>query len=304
MDYKIIGIRENKEYLVKAIDYFTEKWGIDRRIYEDCMSNSVTTQSPLPRWFLMLHNEEIIGCYGLITNAFISRQDLYPWLCALYVEKEYRGKELGSKLLEHGRIEAAKQGYKKIYLCTDHVGYYEKYGWVYIGKGFHPWGEESRIYEHDTIQKHNEHCIISQADVEDLEEILRLQKLAYQSEAAIYGDNNIPPLVQTLEELIAEANYSVVLKYIEDDKIVGSVRAYKKDGTCHIGKLIVHPDYQNRGIGKKLLAAIENQFQGLRYELFTGHLSEKNLKLYKKLGYREFKTEKIKDGLSLIYLEK
>ncbi len=59
---------------------------------------------------------------------------------------------LGSKLLEHGRIEAAKLGYKKVYLATDHNGYYERYGWVYIGKGIHPWGDESRIYEHDTIQ--------------------------------------------------------------------------------------------------------------------------------------------------------
>jgi len=152
MDYKIIGVRENKEFLIRAIDYFTEKWGIDRRIYEDSISNSIITQSPLPRWFLMLHNYEIIGCYGLITNDFISRQDLYPWLCALYIDESHRGKKLGSKLLEHGRIEAAKLGFKKIYLCTDHVGYYEKYGWSYIGKGYHPWGEESRIYEHDTIQ--------------------------------------------------------------------------------------------------------------------------------------------------------
>lgn len=150
----------------------------------------------------------------------------------------------------------------------------------------------------------NDQCVLVQADIEDLEEILNLQKLAYQSEAAIYEDYNLPPLKQTLDEIRVEASSSVILKYIEDDKIVGSVRAYKRDGTCYIGKLIVHPDYQNKGIGKKLMVAIENHFQGLRYELFTGHLSEKNLKLYKKLGYREFKTVKIKDGLSFIYLEK
>lgn len=138
MGFKIIGVRENSEYLTKAIDYFTEKWGIDRRIYEDCISNSITTQSPLPRWFLMLNNDEIIGSYGLITNDFISRQDLYPWFCALYIEEKYRGKELGGRLLEHGRIEAAKLGYKKVYLATDHNGYYERYGWVHIGNGIHP----------------------------------------------------------------------------------------------------------------------------------------------------------------------
>ncbi|MCX7921454.1 MAG: bifunctional GNAT family N-acetyltransferase/class I SAM-dependent methyltransferase [Clostridia bacterium] len=153
MDFKIIGIRENKEYLERAIDYFTAKWGIDRRIYADCISNCITTSSPLPRWYLMLKDEEIIGGYGLISNDFISRQDLFPWLCALYVEENYRSRQLGSKLMEHGRIEAGKLGYQKIYLSTDYNSYYEKYGWKHIANGFHPWGAESKIYVNNTITK-------------------------------------------------------------------------------------------------------------------------------------------------------
>ena len=49
--------------------------------------------------------------------------------------------------MAHGRGEAHHLGFEKVYLCTDHSGYYEKYGWKPIGKGFHPWGEESKIYE-------------------------------------------------------------------------------------------------------------------------------------------------------------
>jgi|GEM_PF-133184 len=149
---KLLSNKE-KEYLERAIDYFTAKWGIDRRIYADCISNCITTSSPLPKWYLMLKDEEIIGSYGLITNDFISRQDLYPWLCALFVEENYRGKKLGAKLLEHSRVEAGKLGYEKIYLSTDHNGYYERCGWKYIANGFHPWGAESRIYVNDTIMK-------------------------------------------------------------------------------------------------------------------------------------------------------
>jgi hypothetical protein len=52
------------------------------------------------------------------------------------------------------------------------------------------------------------------------------------------------------------------------------------------------------------VAAIEKHFDGLRYELFTGHLSKKNLTLYEKLGYHRFKTEKVHDGLSFVYMEK
>lgn len=138
----------------------------------------------------------------------------------------------------------------------------------------------------------------------DLEEILELQRLAYQTEAELYNNPDIPPLRQTLDELIEEAVSSVILKVVEDRKIVGSVRAFEKEGTCYIGKLIVHPEYQNRGIGQTLLAAAERCFKHMRYELFTGDKSEKNLKLYQKNGYSAFKTKEVDNKLKIIYLEK
>lgn len=42
----------------------------------------------------------------------------------------------------------------------------------------------------------------------------------------------------------------------------------------------------------------------IRYELFTGFKSERNLYLYKKLGYSEFKRQPINDNLTIVYLEK
>ena len=144
---KIITVRDNPDYLNKAIDYFSSKWGIPKYIYQDSIGASMTTPSPLPRWYLMLNHENIIGSYGLITNDFNSRQDLCPWLAALYVEENERGKGLGGMLLKHGVNEAAKLGFPTIYLFTDHVGYYEKYGWKYIADGYGIDGEASRIYE-------------------------------------------------------------------------------------------------------------------------------------------------------------
>lgn len=156
---------------------------------------------------------------------------------------------------------------------------------------------------YDSIKAEMETTIDIVSETE-LHEILALQKLAYISEAEIYNDFNLPPLVQTLEELEEEAKKSIVLKAVEHSCIVGSVRAFENNGTCYIGKLIVHPQYQNKGIGKKLIRAVENHIVSQRYELFTGHLSLKNLALYEKLGYRSFKEEIVNEGLRLVYLEK
>lgn len=147
---RIISIRENPEYKDAAIDYISSKWpSVLRIIYEDCITHSVTASSPLPQWYLLEKNDEIIGCAGLITNDFISRMDLCPWVCAVFIEERHRGNAYGSLLLGKAKEDCLKAGFDHLYLSTSHTGYYEKYGFRYIGQGYHPWGEESRIYQID-----------------------------------------------------------------------------------------------------------------------------------------------------------
>ncbi|AFH61141.1 GNAT family N-acetyltransferase [Paenibacillus caseinilyticus] len=145
---------------------------------------------------------------------------------------------------------------------------------------------------------------IERASVSDSEEILLLQKYTYRSEAEIYNDFSLEPLVQTLEQLQKQYEDHIMLKAVVSDTIVGSVRANKQDGTCYIGKLLVDPNHQNKGIGKMLMYTIEDCFPNSRYELFTGSKSEKNVALYKKLGYKAFKERLITPDFSLVYLEK
>ena len=146
---------------------------------------------------------------------------------------------------------------------------------------------------------------IERAAISDAEEMLALQKLAYRSEAEIYNDFNIPPLVQTLEGIEKDFKDQFFLKAIMNGRIIGSVRAYTREGTCYIGRLIVHPDLQNRGIGTRLMNEIERIFNTFRrFELFTGDRSERNLYLYQKLGYKIFKTAKITDQTNIVFLEK
>ena len=147
--------------------------------------------------------------------------------------------------------------------------------------------------------------IIEQVEIEDLREILELQKLAFKSQAEIYGDYSIPPLIQTLEEIKQDFQNQTYFKAIKNEKIIGSVRGYEDNNTCYIGRLIIHPDYQNKGYGTELMQKIESFFSKLeRFEIFTGHKDEKNLYLYQKLGYKRFKIEKINKNLSFVYLEK
>lgn len=144
---KIISIRETPEYAEKAMNYFPAKWpSVPAIVYHDSIKHSLTTLNPLPQWYLLEKDGEIIGCAGMITNDFISRMDLYPWINAVYIEEKYRGNEYSTLLIEKAKTDAARAGFDNLYLSTHHVGFYEKFGFEYIGQGYHPWDEESRIY--------------------------------------------------------------------------------------------------------------------------------------------------------------
>jgi len=146
---------------------------------------------------------------------------------------------------------------------------------------------------------------ISQVNKSDLETILSLQKKCYLAEAELYNDFTIQPLQQDLLSLENEFENSIILKYEINGAIIGSIRGYIENGIVYIGKLFVKNDFQNKGIGSELLKAIESQFNDAqRFELFTGYKSQKNLYLYKKQGYKEFKQQTISDTIVLLYLEK
>jgi ribosomal protein S18 acetylase RimI-like enzyme len=128
--------------------------------------------------------------------------------------------------------------------------------------------------------------------IDDVGEVLTLQRAAYVTEAQAHGDLAMPPLTQTLDQLRAELADSRTTAWgiRERGRLVASIRVRLADPvTAEIGRLVVAPDRQGNGLGTALLLATEALLQDdvTVIRLFTGEHSHANLRLYQRLGYRE-----------------
>lgn len=138
----------------------------------------------------------------------------------------------------------------------------------------------------------------------DAGEVLTLQRAAFVSEAQIYGSADMPPLTQTLPEVEAELRSSSGLTARLDGRLVGAIRYTESDGLLLIGRIAIAPDVQGRGVGRTLLDAAERASSADEAELFTGSLSEANIRLYESCGYRETVRVPDGDGTEQVFLRK
>lgn len=142
---------------------------------------------------------------------------------------------------------------------------------------------------------------------DDAGEVLTLQRAAFVQEALIYGTPDMPPLTQTLDELAAELRDNLGCVALAGPRMVGAVRARIDGELLLVGRLVIAPDRQGEGIGTVLLEAVEQRGReagAADAELFTGSLSEANLRLYERVGYAETQRVQGDDGIEQVFLRK
>ncbi|WP_374056112.1 GNAT family N-acetyltransferase [Rossellomorea sp. FM04394] len=149
---EIMELKKDTSLFDEAVKAFWGQWGSEDNyaFYQDCMFHSCRTGEDLPRFYTALQDGKIIGTYALLRNDLNSRQDLYPWLACLYVVPDQRGKELGSRLLQHALQEAHDKGYKNLYLTTDLEDFYEKCGWTHTTEAYGLSGGSLKVYQKST----------------------------------------------------------------------------------------------------------------------------------------------------------
>ncbi len=146
--YSCITLRDNVSLMDAAAQWFHEKWGVPKEAYLDCMSLYLNGKTEYG-WYLCLDGERIIGGLGIIENDFHDRKDLSPNVCAVYTEEAFRGQGIAGRLLGMAVEDMKAKGISPLYLVTDHIGFYERYGWEFYCLAHEEGTEETtRVYIH------------------------------------------------------------------------------------------------------------------------------------------------------------
>lgn len=126
-----ITLRERPELKDDAAQWFHQKWGVPVDAYLACMDAYLANETEYG-WYLCLNGSKIVGGMGVIENDFHDRKDLTPNVCAVYTEKDYRCRGIAGHLLNMVVEDMRGKGISPLYLVTDHVGFYERYGWEFL----------------------------------------------------------------------------------------------------------------------------------------------------------------------------
>ena len=145
---ELVCLRDRPELLERAAEWFHEKWGVPVEAYRECMDALLSGETDYG-WYLCLDGGRIVGGLGIIDNDFHDRRDLAPNLCAVYTEPDCRGQGIAGRLLDLAVEDMRARGVSPLYLVTDHVGFYERYGWEFLCMAREDEGEKmTRVYAH------------------------------------------------------------------------------------------------------------------------------------------------------------
>lgn len=158
------------------------------------------------------------------------------------------------------------------------------------------------------LKTHGTRLEVFPAEAADMPGIIEIQHAAFAEESSRYGNIPMAPLSETAEEAweSVKRGDAVILKAQIGEELAGAVRFSVDGRVCKIGRLCVDARFRRRGAATALLAACEALAPEVctYFEIFTGHRSFDNRRLYESLGYKYAFSKKIDVALTFDFLRK
>ena len=136
---------DNKEHWINEIERSDWRAGafLGRLLRSDEFFDAVGKDS---RVLLLTEGDELISYCTFAEKDDIQPTDLTPWVGFVYTFPEHRGHRYAGLLFDEVERLAKERPAADVYLSTNHIGLYEKYGWEFFDMMDDMDGEPSRVY--------------------------------------------------------------------------------------------------------------------------------------------------------------
>ena len=137
--------------------------------------------------------------------------------------------------------------------------------------------------------------------------LLKIQQQAFAEDLKKYQDHETNPANEPIERLASKIelffHYTIWYGY----EIIGGIDIRDlKQNRYRLNRIFLANDYQNKGLGSRIMQLIENEFpSAIEWHLDTPHLNTRNHYFYEKLGYKKLGEHQVSEKLILFdYVKK
>ena len=115
---QIVSVKQSPVGTQEALDYIHRVWNGNNQAsnFFDMITKVSLGDEEMGNFYVLLQDNEVIGCCGLVTHDVVTSRNFYPWVTSLYIDEAYRGRNYGQLLLNHVGHQAQLMGYQKLYL--------------------------------------------------------------------------------------------------------------------------------------------------------------------------------------------
>ena len=148
---KLYSIRERPDLIPPMLESLEAHWNPCMPWIKKHMERVLQTGEPVPDAWIAVEDGKVVGGYTLAIKDLLAAGETGLWIATLYVDPAFRGRHLSPVIIAHARRRGGELGYEKIYLATEHVNYYEKFGFRPFGPDFCALGDPTQLYVNTTL---------------------------------------------------------------------------------------------------------------------------------------------------------
>ncbi|WP_057913721.1 GNAT family N-acetyltransferase [Peribacillus muralis] len=146
---------------------------------------------------------------------------------------------------------------------------------------------------------------IKRTSLTEVDMLLTIQKKAFAEDYKLYEDHDTTPVNETPEKLVENIENAIHYTILSNNNIIGAIDLRKKDNMILLDKLFIANEYQNKGLGTKIMKLIEAEFALIKvWRLYTPYLNKRNQYFYEKFGYEKIGEVQLSEKLLLFKYEK